>query len=683
MKRWLKRDGVYSEIHAEERSDGKGGTRVKYVDPHTLGVPVPSEPLSRLGGSSERVTESSEVHATPVLAETANHSAAKNYESKLGGPEILTPSEGLAGSGAGLDLALPVPTLTLTPLDLKPAEDLHATLLPILNIEPNTAARRAAMAEVAAAKKASERTVRRWVKAFEELGLVGLAKALGYEPRSDKGTHRLPFELVQVIQSTLVSNTKDTAVRKIHRIVVNAVPELAMVPRKNGLLIEVSVPTVQRIKDEMLADNTLRPLFFDANQRKEYMRAYSGQVLAAHANDMWQMDMTRCDIMVYDPHTDSIYRPRVQAVIDVYSGCIMGLSFSRKENQDQADLVLAHALMTKQGPLAEIWPMRGVARRLYIDNGKTYKSSHFHSIVSNVGMEIIHSKPRVSHTRGKIECWFGTLHTVERALRGYCGENASQRSNLELKCLMDNTLAWAREGKNVDPRDRLLTLGEYQEIVLKWLVTDYHQTVVHGKTRLQHWLDTAPASTRVEFDPVELMLAFATWDDRTVRKDGTVMLDKAAWTTSNGKLVTYQGQVVKVLTEPFALGNPTRYVAQKDRVGRLSIIGELTLAPTIADSLEAAAQRKANERALREQQDEARDIGKEMFNAATVYENHLSEQLQETVVIQPALPAARAQLAAVNPPAAPTLADLGEFGDFLKPADDLDALLRQIKEDSE
>ncbi|MBB5363055.1 DDE-type integrase/transposase/recombinase [Deinococcus humi] len=574
-----------------------------------------------------------------------------------------------------------VSSAPLSSTDLDEATDLRESLMPALTKRPGSPERREAIEQIAASQDVSSRTIRRWISAFESMGMVGLARAARKLPRMDKGAHRLPHELVQVVQSTLISNPPGTSIRKIHDIVTRGVPELALVPRKSGRVIELSVATVRRVRQEMLDDPTLRLLFADADARKEYIRTYSGQVMAAHGNDMWQMDMTRCDIMVYDPDKDAIYRPRVQAVIDVYSGCIMGISFSRREDQDQADLVLARSLMRKYGALDAHWPMRGVARRLYIDNGKTYKSAHFHRIVSGIGMEIIHSRPLVSHTRGKVERFFGTLHQVERALVGYCGENAAKRSNHELNRLYRNTLAWAREGRNVARHERLLTLAEYQEVILKWLVTDYHQTVVHGLTRLQHFVQTAPASTLIDLDLYDLSLLFARWEPRTVRSDGTVLIDKVAWTTPNGRLAQYQRMKVVVMTEAFALGDPRRLAAYEDRSGRFQMLGPIAPAPTAADSLEAAAQRRANRAATKEQLAEADGLRRELFNPAATYEAHLNRGMED-VIVQPApLPAPRARLAALQPEAAPQ-PDLDGFGDFLKPAEDMDELLRRIREDN-
>lgn len=681
---------VYTETHTERREGGGGGKRVMYIDPTSLGWALTAGLAARVGHSHlsptpQTDTPTSDRHSPLALSGTAKTPAANNYAPDLRPTPNLSVTAPLSPTTEAMGLLpaiTPQPAAPITLGDLDAARELHQELLPVLRERKGTGSRSAAVDALAATKDVSTRTVRRWAEAFERGGLGELSRVIGAAPRADKGTHRLPHELVQVVRAALVSNPPDASARLIHRTVLRAVPELAHVPRKNGRVIPVSVATVQAIKQEMLDDPTLRLLFADADRRKEYLRTYSGQVLAAHANDMWQMDMTRCDVMVYDPEAGKVYRPRVQAVIDVYSGAIMGIAFSRREDQEQADLVLARALMKKQGPLAGRYPMFGIARRLYIDNGKTYKSEHFHRIVGGLGMEIIHSRPRVSHTRGKIERFFGTLHALERGLVGYCGEDAANRSDAELRRLTQNTERWAETGRPVEKRDRLMTLSEYQETVLKWLIVEYHQTVVHGLTRAEHFVQTAPASTLIEFDPNELLLLFARWEERVVRPDGTVMLGKTLWTTPSGRLAQYRGQTVLVLREPFALGEARRAVAWKDRQGRFQMLGEIIPAPTVADSLEAAAQRRANRTAAAEQLALADALRAEVFDPAVTVSGALNAALPEQVV-RPVLPAARARLDSVNP--APLPAPSAEARAFMAPMngddvpDDLDDLTEWLR----
>jgi putative transposase len=491
---------------------------------------------------------------------------------------------------------------------------------------------------------------------------------------------RLPLDTLQLVVSALVSNPPTTSTAFVHRTLVRAVPDAMTLTRRTGRDVTVTAATVGRVKRMMLDHPVLRLLFANADDRKEFLRSYTGQVVALHANDLWQMDMTRCDVEVVDVETGRIYRPRIQAVIDVYSGCIMGVAFGEGEDQTQADLVLMRSLMRKTGPLAERYPLFGLPRRLYIDNGKTYSSEHFHRIAAGLGIDMVHSLPRVSHTRGAIERFFGTLHGLERAMTGYVGQNAADRSSEELKRLRVVTQRWLDTGVDPGPGRRHQTIQEYQNSVLAWLIVEYHQWTVDGKTRLEHFRETAPASTLLEFDAGEMLLLFARRTRRVVRPDGSVTIGHVAWIIPGGRLAEYRGLPVLVLEDQFALGDDRRAVAWEDeRTGRLQMLGTAVPAPTVAASVEAGDERRAQKavkaRALRD----AAELAAEYTNPALM----VTEQLRRELPVQavtPVLPAARAQL---NPPHAPK-PDLGAFGaSFLRPTDDLDALLRQIKEDNE
>lgn len=399
----------------------------------------------------------------------------------------------------------------ITESDLEVAKKYHQKLKPALNARNQRGKRGQEIKKLAEAEGVGWITIHRRVRVFEEMGMEGLAQSLKRKTRSGRrGSYRsrgsyksrkktLPSELVQLIQAVWINNPTIGA-RKVHRTIQQAAPDFVVVKRKNGRAIPVSHTTVWQIRKDMEEDPTLRLLLVDEDQRQEYIRAYSGEVLAIHANDMWQLDITQCDIMVYDPEIGSIYRPYVQIVIDVYSGCIMGISFSDRGDHDQANLALARALVAK--PATADQPAHfSVAKRLYINS----ESDCFHDIAGRVGMTVIHSKARTSYARGNIEGFFEALHSLEKGLIGYCGENASKRSDEELEALRNKTLAWAREGEEFEEHQRLMTLSEYQNAVLKWLAADYHQQVVHEKTRMEHFVETEPMARKKK--PVETMPA--------------------------------------------------------------------------------------------------------------------------------------------------------------------------------
>ena len=479
-------------------------------------------------------------------------------------------------------------------------------------------------------------------------------KGLKRAARGDKGGRHLPPDLYQLVVQAFVSNPKITPAAQVYRTLMRAVPD-AMTREYGGKQRPVSENTVRDIKQSLLNDPYLSLLFSDADARKEHLRSYAGQVFAAYANQLWQMDMTRCDVTVCDPETGRIFRPRIHAIIDVYSGCIPGWAFSTREDQTQTDLTLLRALVAKPEPYTTAWPVYGTPERLYMDNGKTYTSEHARRFLAELGVEVIYSRPRVSHTRGKVERFFGTLHGFEKTLPGYVGQNAKDRATEELRRITKNTKRWLERGLSQDPGlgNRLLTLYEYQERVLAWLFVDYHGKVVNDKSRLMHFVDTAPKRTQLLYNRDELMTVLARQTVRKVYPDGSIRLGNRFWTVESGKLSNHVNREVVVLTNQFADAEE-HLVAWRDRGGRLETIGPAVPMPERADSPEAQALRTASRAAAKRAQLEAAQQRKDLFDPNLVTSNALLAQARAEYMVEP-LPRAelpKARLKALDPGAA-------------------------------
>ena len=452
---------LYSEL---VRLPGQAGRPAQYLDIVTLGLAVPRpelDPKSPAGADPKLLNLGSGFRVTPPILGQVPSGSAQGEKSPLSalpaennlGSRNLTLNSGVLGHTELSQIVKSDPSLLLDQArgatyrdsDPEAARELHAAILPILTTRPGSRERGEQVHALAAQRGVDDSTVRDWVRRFEHGGLSGLQPHI----RRDRGAFRVPQETLQLICAAVVTNPVTTSTRKLHQTLLLAVPD-AMLTRRAGKVQEVSVATVTRIRDALLAHPTLRLALMNADSRKEFLRTYVGRVIANHANDMWQLDMTRCDVLVYDEETGTIYRPRVQAIIDVFSGCIPGISFSPDETQVQADLALFRALLPKQGPLATRYPVYGKPARIYIDNGKTYSSEHFERIARELGIEMIHSRPYVSHTRGKIERFFGTLHTFERTLPGYVGYDAADRQSEEIERLSAATRKWQED----EPRSR-------------------------------------------------------------------------------------------------------------------------------------------------------------------------------------------------------------------------------------
>lgn len=412
--------------------------------------------------------------------------------------------------------------------------------------------------------------------------------------RADTGRYRIPSLAYDVLVAAFITNEPGLSTKAVYWAALQAAPEALTYTTRDGKRRVVSERTAHRIRLDLEADPHTRLLRANEDQLKEYVRTFSGRVTARHANDLWEIDMTRCDVIVCDPESKRLFRPRVHAVIDVFSGCIVGVAFSESEDQMQSDLAIWRSIVRKRGPLGDRWPQFGLPKRLYADNGKTYRSAHFARVLGELGVEVVHSRPRVSHTRGHIERFFRTLHLFEVGLAGYVGQDAADRPKEGIQRLQRVTEKWLQSGGNESSGERFLTITEYQNLFFAWLVAKYHEQVVNGKTRAQHFADTAPAESLVQLDEAELALVFAQRETRTVDAAGRIRLENRLWTVLDGSLAPYQGTKVLVLREPFVLGEDRVVIAWQHRSGRVELIGQAVPAPELADSLEAEEHRKAS-----------------------------------------------------------------------------------------
>src|SRR5690606_16337457 len=53
---------------------------------------------------------------------------------------------------------------------------------------------------------------------------------------------------------------------------------------------------------------------------------------------------------------------------------------------------------------------RGIPKRLFVDNGKVYKSDQMQFICANLGTILCYARPYSPESKGKVERWFKTLH---------------------------------------------------------------------------------------------------------------------------------------------------------------------------------------------------------------------------------------------------------------------------------
>ena len=140
---------------------------------------------------------------------------------------------------------------------------------------------------------------------------------------------------------------------------------------------------------------------------------------------------------------------------------------------------------------------RGLPLKLYTDQGKPFVSQHAHIVCANLGVRLLHAKPYHAWSKGKVE------RLIQSIQRGF-----------------ESTLRIA--GNQAHSRDEL------NQKLSKWIQTTYHQRV-HSSTDLTpeaRYHQDLPQIRKLDVEPFGVEHLFYTRTKRTVRKDGTVRIDK-------------------------------------------------------------------------------------------------------------------------------------------------------------
>ena len=423
--------------------------------------------------------------------------------------------------------------------------------------------------------------------------------------RADAGSLHIPTELVEATTSLWLHHPKASA-WMIHRWLQIANPDILIYKRGNYER-RFSVRGVRDIRKRLEANPITRAALMNEDERREFIRTWSGAVVATHPNELWQMDMTRCDVLVWGyarpkDTEPSAFRLRIHDCIDHYTGAIPALIFSREESRRPTTRLLILGLFPKPGG----WNIFGKPKRIYHDNGSAYIAEATQRGLATLGIETSTSQAWVSHTRGKVENFHKLFHAWERTLPGYAGEDASQRNDWELARLIQNTRTWWEKGcpPEADPGrgNRLLLEDEYKQEALNWLQNDYHARILPGGyTRAELFLQEVPPETQIQYNLRDLLEIFAESEERTVTGNGEIRWKNQRYTLPDGSLMLYQNRTVVVTEFEHPLTGEAvvnLYIRQPD--GGLLELGQAIPAPENALSPEAKTQRRANKTAIKE-----------------------------------------------------------------------------------
>jgi transposase InsO family protein len=202
---------------------------------------------------------------------------------------------------------------------------------------------------------------------------TGGLEALAPKPRSDRGqTRTITPQLAELIERLKRENP--------HRNGTTLLRELALVSDDGAAPLSES-SLYRFLKSRGL---TTRQLLTKTGYRK---------FECEHANQIWQSDL------MYGPYVERVGGGKRQsflcAILDDASRLIPHAQFYPDQGLDSLLDCLRHAVAA-----------RGVPIRLYVDNGKIYRSRQLERIGASLGILIVHTPPYQPEGRGKIERFF-------------------------------------------------------------------------------------------------------------------------------------------------------------------------------------------------------------------------------------------------------------------------------------
>ncbi len=186
------------------------------------------------------------------------------------------------------------------------------------------------------------RTVERWLTRYRRDGLAGLTRRV----RDDAGIHRLPLDLVTLIEGMGLKKPRSSAAL-VHR-------RAAKVAKAAGWPLP-SYGTVHAIVTQLDPAMVCLALDGPAAFRDRYELIHRHR--AETPNAIWQADHTMLDILILDEAGKPV-RPWLTVILDDHSRAVAGtLAFIGAPSVLNTSLALRHAIWRKADPA---WPVCGV-----------------------------------------------------------------------------------------------------------------------------------------------------------------------------------------------------------------------------------------------------------------------------------------------------------------------------------
>ena len=405
----------------------------------------------------------------------------------------------------------PVETRDLADLSEKEWEIASQRLTIVLGLQKIPNRTRADVEAAGRIAKVDASTVYDWITAFEIRRSV--TDLVPSKPGPKKGLKRLVPEVEQIITSVIDAVFLNKTPMQISRVV----KEIAIACRKAG--VPAPAPNTVRARISGLDPEQVLIRQGRRERAKNKFRVIRGNFPdEGTAMAVIQMDHTPANVEVVDEvYRRTIGRPWITLAIDVHTRVVCGIYISMEEPSVLAVAMCMINIVTKKDAyLAELevlgsWPVHGKPGRIYVDNGKDFKSKAFARACVEHGIGLEHRPGGRPNWGGHIERLMKTTSDQINSLPGTTFSNPKQRAETNSEA------------------NASMTLREFEAYMVDWVVNQYNcglhtqidMSPVYAFRRSVIGSDQTPGTGLSEIDDArKFRLDFLPYEERTVSRHG-------------------------------------------------------------------------------------------------------------------------------------------------------------------
>jgi putative transposase len=335
---------------------------------------------------------------------------------------------------------------------------------------------RARQVAKAAELAVSERTVRRWVRAYNEAGEAGLLDERRLTGRGSTVDPRWEDACRQVLAEHIAASTPTAGA--VLRLVGQRLDE------QYGAG-EVPVPSMATAYRHLAAmtkgTNALRGSAKARRSIADRPKGVYGRLRATRPGEYVILDTQSLDVFAMEPVTCRWLPAQLTVAQDLFTRCIIGLRVTAVSTKavDVAG-VLHQSVLAQPAPEAladeACWPYHGVPQQvvftehlpaasgpvyapetLVVDHGKAFLSAHVISVCTRLGISIQPAQPRKPTDKPTVERFFKTLREgLIQYLPAYKGPDLFSR------------------GEGVESA-AFFYLHELEDVIREWVALVYHR----------------------------------------------------------------------------------------------------------------------------------------------------------------------------------------------------------------